>query len=65
MGRKRLLSGEGIDLSTTITETDGTASLDLAYEVIETFGLKLSEAKNIALKINNVTRSWQSRARQI
>lgn len=52
-------------LSTTITETDGTASLDLAYEVIETFGLKLSEAKNIVLKINNVTRSWQSRARQI
>lgn len=39
--------------------------MDLAYEVIETFGLKLSEAKKIALKINKVTRSWQSQARQI
>ena len=52
-------------LSTTITETDGTASLDLAYEVIETFGLTLSEAKNIAVKIGKVTKNWQNQAHQI
>ena len=52
-------------LSTAITETDGTASLDLAYEVAEEFGFKLSDAKQVALKIDKVTRDWQNQARRI
>jgi serine/threonine-protein kinase HipA len=49
-------------LHTNIDLNNGTASLDLAYEVIEYFGLILAAAIKIALKVGNAVREWGKEA---
>jgi serine/threonine-protein kinase HipA len=49
-------------LHTNIDLNNGTASLDLAYEVIEYFGLTLAAAKKIALKVGNAVKEWDKEA---
>lgn len=46
-------------LSTAITETDTTASLDLAFEVAEYFGVKAKDAKTIAAQVGNAVSGWR------
>eukprot|EP00828_Plagiopyla_frontata_P037035 TRINITY_DN48741_c0_g1_i1.p3 TRINITY_DN48741_c0_g1~~TRINITY_DN48741_c0_g1_i1.p3 ORF type:complete len:122 (-),score=31.99 TRINITY_DN48741_c0_g1_i1:531-896(-) len=43
----------------------GTASLDLAYSVIEEFGLKLKDAKSIAKSVANATKNWANDAARL
>nr|WP_320016757.1 HipA domain-containing protein [uncultured Desulfobacter sp.] len=52
-------------LSTYITEEDGTASLELSFDVAEYFGLNHSEAQNIAHGICKVTQNWRSEAQKL
>lgn len=49
-------------LSTAIDETDGTASLELAFDVAEHFGLKPKSAKAIALEVGNAVNRWRDEA---
>jgi serine/threonine-protein kinase HipA len=50
-------------LTTTIDEADGTASLDLAYQVAEHFALKLDAAKAIAKEVGIAVQNWHSTAK--
>lgn len=52
-------------LHTFIDLDDGTASLELAYSVIEEFGLSLKEAKTIAKKVAQATQSWAKGAARL
>lgn len=49
-------------LSSTINESDSTASLDLAFEVAEYFDLTANEARLIASEVGTVVGSWQQEA---
>jgi serine/threonine-protein kinase HipA len=49
-------------LSTAIDETDGTASLDLAFDVAEHFGLKQDAAKQIASEVGQAVNQWREAA---
>jgi serine/threonine-protein kinase HipA len=50
-------------LTTAIDEADGTASLDLAYQVAEHFGLKPDAAKAIAREVGAAVQSWREVAK--
>lgn len=45
-------------LHTRIDLYDGTASLELAYDVAEEFGIKPDEARSIAREVAEATRGW-------
>ncbi len=49
-------------LSTNIDLHDSTATLDLAYEVAEEFGLTLSEANDIVKEVANAVKNWNKTA---
>ncbi len=51
-------------LSTTITFDSPEASLELAFEVAEEFGLKLDDARRIAREVGAATARWRLVARQ-
>lgn len=46
-------------LTTAISETDGTASLDLAYEVAGHFGLKPPAARKIVAEVGTAVSHWR------
>jgi len=46
-------------LTTTIDEADGTASLDLAYEVAAHFGVKPAAAKKIVAEVGAAVARWR------
>lgn len=52
-------------LTTMIDEADGTASLDLAYQVAEHFGLKLDKAKTIAREVGRAVVGWAATAKSL
>jgi serine/threonine-protein kinase HipA len=52
-------------LHTLIDLDDGTASLDLAYSVIEEFGLEFKDAKSIAKSVANATKTWANDAARL
>lgn len=52
-------------LSTAITLDDATASLDLAFEVAEYFGLKAAEARDIARQVGRSVRTWRNEAAKL
>lgn len=52
-------------LSTTINFDDPTASLVLALEVIEYFGIEFNDAKSIISRIGKVVSKWRSYAEQL
>lgn len=49
-------------LTTAIDEADGTASLDLAYDVAPHFGLKLDKAKAIVGELGKAVSRWRETA---
>jgi serine/threonine-protein kinase HipA len=49
-------------LTTAITETDDTASLDLAMEVTGYFGLKNTEARRVAAEVAKSVSRWRTEA---
>lgn len=49
-------------LRTNIDLNNGTASLDLAYEVIEYFGLNIADARKIAKQVANAVKDWDTEA---
>jgi len=49
-------------LSLAIDEADTTASLTLAFEVARRFGLKATEAKEIAAEVGHAVSTWRDRA---
>lgn len=49
-------------LKTNINEDDNTASLELAYEVAEDFGLNISEARKIAKAVVEAVKDWKKEA---
>jgi len=49
-------------LTTAINHDDGTASLDLAFEVAEYFELDLKEARQIAREVGAATKKWRIEA---
>lgn len=51
-------------LSTTINEDDGTASLDLAFEVAPYFELNDAQAREIAAQVGKAVAKWRSVAAQ-
>jgi serine/threonine-protein kinase HipA len=52
-------------LHTFIDLDDGTASLELAYSVVEEFGLTLKDAKAIAKDVATATKTWDKDAAQL
>jgi serine/threonine-protein kinase HipA len=52
-------------LTTTIDEADGTASLDLAYQVAEHFGLKPDKARTIAREVGAAVNNWRTPAKAL
>lgn len=52
-------------LSTTINEDDATASLDLAFEVAEHFGVKAGAAKDIAREVGRAVSNWRNEANRL
>lgn len=52
-------------LTTMIDEADGTASLDLAYEVAAHFGVKPTEAKKIVDEVSTAVARWREIAATI
>ena len=52
-------------LSTTITFDSAAASLELAFEVAEDFGLNAPQAKQIAREVGNAVARWDQEAAQI
>jgi serine/threonine-protein kinase HipA len=52
-------------LSTRITLDDATASLDLAYEVAEEFGLDSREARTLAAQVGAGTSKWHQVAQRL
>ncbi len=51
-------------LSTTIGLDDPSASIELAYEVCEYFGITLNQARETAIKIGHVVATWRNEARR-
>ena len=51
-------------LSTTIGLDDPSASIELAYEVCEYFGISLNQARETANKIGHVVATWRNEARR-
>ncbi|MDZ4819208.1 MAG: HipA domain-containing protein [Planctomycetota bacterium] len=51
-------------LSTTITFDSPAASLDLAFEVAEEFGLHVPAARNVAREVGTATSRWRHVAKQ-
>jgi len=51
-------------LHTRIDLYDGTASLDLAYEVAQEFGVEPKKARRIAREVGVAIRSWRRDAAQ-
>lgn len=49
-------------LTTAISETDATASLDLAHTVTESFGLKKMEALAVASEVGRAVSQWRATA---
>jgi serine/threonine-protein kinase HipA len=49
-------------LTTTIDETDGTASLEVAYEVAAHFGIKPDKARAIAHEVGAAVIHWRETA---
>jgi serine/threonine-protein kinase HipA len=49
-------------LTTAIDEVDGTASLELAFEVAPHFGVKPDEAKNIVHEVGTAVARWRETA---
>jgi serine/threonine-protein kinase HipA len=49
-------------LATAVTLDDSTASLDLAFEVAEYFGLTVEEARRIAAEVAAATAAWRKEA---
>jgi serine/threonine-protein kinase HipA len=49
-------------LTTAIDEADGTASLDLAFEVAQHFGVKSDRAKTIASEVGAAVTRWRETA---
>jgi serine/threonine-protein kinase HipA len=52
-------------LTTAIDEADGTASLDLAYEVAGHFGVKPAKAKAIVREVGSAVARWRETASAI
>ena len=52
-------------LTTTIDEADGTASLDLAYQVAEHFGLRPDKARTIAREVGAAVNNWRTTAKAL
>jgi serine/threonine-protein kinase HipA len=52
-------------LATAIDEVDGTASLELAFEVAEHFGLKPDAARNIAAEVRMSVADWHAAAKSL
>lgn len=52
-------------LTTLITLDDGTASLDLAYEVAEYFELQLKDARRIAGEVGRAVTTWRAEASKL
>lgn len=52
-------------LTTAIDEADSTASLDLAYDVAQHFGLKPDKAKTIACEVGAAVAGWREAAKAI
>jgi serine/threonine-protein kinase HipA len=52
-------------LSTSISLDDGAASLDLALEVSEYFGLSLEEARSIAADVGRAVAAWRVQAAKL
>jgi serine/threonine-protein kinase HipA len=52
-------------LSTAIAFDSAAASLELAFEVSEEFGLTLTEAKSIANEVANGVTPWRQTAKQL
>ena len=49
-------------LQTNINESDCRASIELAYEVIDDFGIKISEARQIVKKTTKAIKDWHKDA---
>jgi len=49
-------------LTTAVDETDGTASLDLAFEVAAHFGVKPDKAKAIVHDVGKAVTRWRETA---
>ena len=52
-------------LTTTIDEIDGTASLELALQVAEHFGVKPDAARNIVTEVRAPVRNWHVAAKSV
>ena len=52
-------------LTTAIDEADGTASLDLAFQVAGHFGLKADEAKKIVREVGKAVSGWRAIAKSL
>jgi serine/threonine-protein kinase HipA len=52
-------------LTTAIDEVDGTASLELAFEVAEHFGIKPDAAKSIATEVRAAAANWHTAAKAL
>ena len=52
-------------LTTAINEDDGTASLELAFEVADYFGLNAHEARLAAFEIGTAVATWREEAQHI
>jgi serine/threonine-protein kinase HipA len=50
-------------LTTAIDEGDSTASLDLAFDVAEHFGIKPEQARTIASEVGTAVKSWRTTAK--
>jgi len=52
-------------LTTAIDEADGTASLDLAYQVADHFGLRPDKARTIASEVGAAVKNWRATAKEL
>jgi serine/threonine-protein kinase HipA len=52
-------------LTTAIDETDGTASLDLAFAVAKHFGIKPDQARVIAADVGAAVKGWRKTAKSL
>jgi serine/threonine-protein kinase HipA len=52
-------------LSSTIDDSDSTASLDLAFEVAEYFDLTAERARAIASEVGDVVGGWRQEATRL
>lgn len=50
-------------LTTAISENDGMASLDLALSVAREFGLKATEARQVAAEVGTAVATWRAAAK--